>query len=168
MIRNKYSDNNKILVYKVPYSKAEFVKHSHVSMLISIIIIALFIFAGIINPDSSRTFWIVFPYIFLILPIGFNFLGCFYLNSLEMTFDSVAYNQSIGRIRHSSEGIIVLSLINIVLDIIFIITKLNSINILMELCYLFILILILGTTIFFGYLYGKYFGCIYSDGSNIN
>ena len=30
---------------------------------------------GLINPDSSRTAWIVFPYLFVILPLGYMLYG---------------------------------------------------------------------------------------------
>ena len=30
---------------------------------------------GLLNPDSSRTAWIVFPYLFVILPLGYMLYG---------------------------------------------------------------------------------------------
>ena len=118
----------------------------------------IYMVAGFINPDSSKTAWVVFPYIFIFLPIAFNILGVVNLFTLKTRMERSGYEESIIRMKNSSLTIMVLAIINILIDIIFIIKNFNKINFVIEISYILFLLILIITVIAFGKKYDKMFG----------
>ena len=130
----------------------------------------IFLGAGLINPDSSKTAWIVFPYFFLFLPIGFNLLGTFNLFGQKCRMEKAGYEESIIRLKKSSMAIMILAAVNIILDLIFsilgdiknsfliFICINHNINFVIEFSYIAILLLLIASVIAFGVKYDKMFG----------
>lgn len=114
--------------------------------------------AGMLNPDSSRTAWIVFPYLFLFLPCAYMLFGAHSFWSAPVCMQRAVYQVSIIRMQRSCWGVIILAGLNIVLDAVYIILHWGTLNLIRELCYCGCLILVL----LVGIAFGKYFDRTYT------
>ena len=144
--------------YELPYDEKQFKKNKIVCLIFSVMFLLIYMVAGFINPDSSKTAWVVFPYIFIFLPIAFNILGVVNLFTLKTRMERSGYEESIIRMKNSSLTIMVLAIINILIDIIFIIKNFNKINFVIEISYILLLLILIITVIAFGKKYDKMFG----------
>ena len=119
--------------------------------------IALLVAAGLVNQSSSRTAWIFYPYIVLFLPAVYFAFGACAFASLVLVRHNVSlsrkeWEKSLARCKHSGGALLVLSGINALLEIVFIVLHRND-EIVRDIVYLGVL---LGLT--FGcVLYGIYF-----------
>lgn len=143
--------------FELPYDEKQFKKNKIICAGFSMLFLLIFLGAGLINPDSSKTAWIVFPYFFLFLPIGFNLLGTFNLLGQKCRMEKAGYEESIIRLKKSSMAIMILAAVNIILDLIFICIN-HNINFVIEFSYIAILLLLIASVIAFGVKYDKMFG----------
>lgn len=109
--------------------------------------------AGMINPDSSRTAWIVFPYLCIFLPCAYMLLGAHSFWNAPIKMKRSLYQVSIVRMQRSCWGVIILAALNIILDFVYMILHRASLHWMKEIGYCGCLILILSIGIGFG----KYF-----------
>lgn len=144
--------------FELPYDERQFKKNKAICFIFSFLFLLIYLGAGLINPDSSKTAWIVFPYFFLFLPVGFNLLGAFNLVGQKCRMEKAGYEESIIRLKRSSIAILVLSVFNIVLDLIFICINYKEINFVIEISYILILLMLIASVIAFGVKYDKMFG----------
>lgn len=114
--------------------------------------------AGMLNPDSSRTAWIVFPYIFLFLPCAYMLLGAHSFWSAPIKMHRAVYQVSIVRMQRSCWGIIILAGLNMLLDIVYIAVHWNTLHLLKEVCYCSCM----GIVLIIGICFGKYFDRTYT------
>ncbi len=152
------------MIYRLPYDHKQKRKNSLICIVYSLCELLIFVLAGLINQDSSRTFWIVFPYLFLFLPITFQLLGAINLILSDDIMAEKSFNNSLGRIKTSARLLIVLSVLNLVLDIVFILFHFGQIAISSEIIYLVCIVLIIIASIVFGFIFDKLFaGLIKED-----
>ena len=129
------------------------------NMLFLIAFVTVWMIAGLINQDSSRTAWILFPYFFLLLPMIYFFNGAFGYWSVPLRMEKALYDTALGRMHRSGIGIIVMAIINIILDVIFIGLNIQTINIISELLYIGCLILVL----LIGFIFAKFYDKTYAN-----
>ena len=55
--------------YILPFSEKEKKKTNWINMAFAAILLVLQVVAGMVNQDSSRTFWVLYPYLFTFLPV---------------------------------------------------------------------------------------------------
>lgn len=152
------------MIYRLPYDHKQKRKNSFICIVYSLCELLIFVLAGLINQDSSRTFWIVFPYLFLFLPIACQLLGAINLILSDDIMAEKSFNNSLGRIKTSARLLIVLSVINLVLDIVFILLHFGQIAISSEIIYMVCIVLIIIASIVFGFIFDKLFaGLIKED-----
>ena len=151
MFKEKYKNDNRY--YKLDINETE---KRHVNLMNWVYFFGMFCFwllAGLVNQDSSRTFYVLFPYYFIFLPIIYFGYGAFNFSGLSSNMDGVAYDGSIRRMHRSGLGIIIWTGINILLDIIYIIVNFQTANIGKEVIY----IVFLAGVVVVGVLYGKFY-----------
>ena len=153
--------------YRFPYDSGELKKNKICSLIFGLLFLALFVLAGSINADSSRTVWIVFPYLFIFLPIALFLLGVVSLFFIKDRMEKGEYEGSIIRMKNSGLAIFWVTIINIFLDVIFIIKNLKTIILGKEIFYIAILIILIITVLVFAKKYDKMFGGVYLDSNDI-
>ncbi len=154
--------------YEFPYDDRKLKRNKISCLLYYILFFITYLGAGSLNAESSRTFWIVFPYLFVFLPLGYFFLGLINLLNIKLKMERAEYEGSIIRIKNSSLAILVLSIINILLDLIFLILNHANINIILELLYICCFIILVATVVMFGKKYDKMFGGVVLNSNQIH
>jgi len=149
MFRNK--NKNDIRYYKLDINELEIKKAKRWNWIYFSGMFLLWILAGLVNQDSSRIFYVLFPYYFIFLPIIYFGYGAFNFSDISQNMDGVTYDGSIRRMHRSGLGIIILTGINILLDAIYIVVNFQTADIGKEILYILCL---LGVVIV-GVLYGK-------------
>ena len=144
--------------YELPYDEKQFKKNKITCLIFSIMFLLIYLMAGYVNTDSSKTAWIVFPYLFIFLPIAFDIFAVINLFGLKSRMERAGYEASILRLKNSSIAIIVLTILNIVLDLIFIILNRYTLNFVLEISYIVLLLILIISVIAFGKKYDKMFG----------
>lgn len=169
MLRNKYKDDYRRMdagqyeytgrYYTLPLKENQKRKAECVNFAAVAGFLLLELAGGILNPDSSRTFWIVFPYLFLFLPTAYMWMGAFAFHTVPVKMQRSGYEKSLVRMRRSCLAVMVLAGIQIFLDLLYIFWHLSDICLVTEILYLlcFVSIEILGI------LYGKKYDRMYSD-----
>lgn len=114
--------------------------------------------AGMLNPDSSRTAWIVFPYLFMLLPCAYMLLGAHSFWSAPIQMKRSVYQVSIVRMQRSCWGVIILAIINVILDLVYIGLHWGKLRLIREICYCGCLVVVL----IIGISFGKYFDRTYT------
>lgn len=183
MLKNKYKDdysrflrmNGKGRVvpdicytgdyYILPFEESQKKKTAWVNLFFSVLLFAIQLFAGMLNQDSSRTFWIVYPYMFVFLPVAYMFLGAVTYFGVPHKMQKAHYETSLMRLRHSCVGAMILVGISGLLDIVYIIRNRGSIRMGMELCYLFLHVLFLLMAVLYGKYYDRTYGGIHLEKS---
>lgn len=143
--------------YCLPLDEAGKKKTRIMNFLFGLGMLTLVLAAGLINADSSRTIWIVIPYIFLFLPCAYMLIGAGAYWGTPLRMEHAAYNNSIIRMQRSCWGVIVLSIINAILDIVFIVLNHKTIDMGREVLYCVILVVLMAV----GIAFGKYFDKVY-------
>lgn len=176
MLKNKYKDdysrferqNGKGRVvedicytgdyYILPFEKKQKRRTNLANIGFTGLLWAIQIAAGMVNQDSSRTFWIVYPYLFLYLPLAYLFLGAVTYLEVSLRMQKVHYETGVTRIQRSLKGAMVLSGICIVLGLAYMILHYREIQIGRELIYLLCHCLFLSVA----FLYARYYNRTYS------
>ncbi len=142
-------------VYVLPFDTKEKRRTGVINLGFSLLFVLLFAAGGMVNQDSSHTFWIVFPYIFIFLPIGYFFLGAVSYFGTSVRMERAAYDGSLQRMRHSCLGAMVLTVISAVLDILYLVLYHDTIQVDRECVYLLCHILFLLAAVLYGKLYDR-------------
>ena len=153
MFNKKYKDDHRY--YKLDINEIEKKKANRWNWVYFAGMFAFWILAGLINQDSSRIFYVLFPYYFIFLPIIYFGYGVLNFSGLSVNMDGVAYDGSIRRMHRSGLGIIIWTGINILLDIIYIILNFQTANIGKEILYVVCLVGVMVVGILFGKFYDK-------------
>lgn len=106
------------------------------NIIFCFVCLALFLAAGLVNNSGNRNFFIAVPYAFLFLPIVYLIIGTFSLRNISEKMERVTYDKSIGRMKRSCTGIIFLSSYLCIADFIFIFINKKQINIMQEVVFL--------------------------------
>lgn len=139
----------------LPLNEAQKKKARAVNVLFGMGLLILIAIAGLINPDSSRTAWIVFPYLFLFLPCAYMLFGAHSFWSAPTKMHRAVYQVSIVRMQRSCWGVIVLAAVDIILDVVYMALHWGTLNLIREVCYCSCLVLVLLLGIAFGRYYDR-------------
>ncbi len=145
-------------MYVLPLDAKQKRRTGLVNLGFSLLFVALFAAGGMVNQDSSHTFWIVFPYIFIFLPIGYFFLGAVSYLGTPLRMERAAYDGSLLRMRRSCLGAMVMTVISAVLDILYLILYHDTIQVSGEGVYLLFHVLFLIAAVCYGKLYDRMYG----------
>lgn len=152
--------------YVLPFTKDQKKKTGFVNLFFSLLLLGVFLAGGMVNQDSSHTVWIVFPYLFVFLPIGYLFVGTVSYFGVPVRMEKAAYEGSLARIRHSCLGVMVMASISGLLDILYLVLYHENIQIGRECLYLFCHILFLLTVAVYGRLYDRMYGKLTVEKAN--
>ena len=136
--------------YILPLDERQKKKTNLVNIGFAAVFFLIQIAMGMVNQDSSRTFWIVYPYLCIFLPVA-----SYWSDPLRM--QKAQYETGIARMRRSCIGAAFLAVFSAVLDVIYMLQHLGSIRLGRELLYLLCHILFLAAA----FLYGKYYNKAY-------
>jgi hypothetical protein len=168
MIKNKYKDDYQKTAtgrysytgkfYTLPFDEKTKEKCAWINLLTAVAFFVLEILAGLLNPDSSRTAWIVFPYFFLLLPTAYMAIGAIAFFGVPLRMERSQYQNSLIRIKRSTLAVLILAVVNLLLDGIYLILHFGEIHLVLEFLYFgcFAAILILGI------LYGRGYDRMYA------
>ena len=175
MLGNKYKDDYKKTTYfgqdgklkettyyegkyfVLPYDEKVKKKNGITCLIFAVLFLIIFFAGGMINQDSSHTFWIVFPYLFIFLPAAYNLIGAISFLNLNIKMERAQYDGSIIRMKHSARGLLILGMLNIFLDCIYIFINRNTLNFLREFIYLLFIAFLCISVFMFGRLFDKMF-----------
>lgn len=143
--------------YILPFNKEEKKKAGLVNLGFALALMAVQIAAGMVNQDSSRTFWIVYPYLFVFLPAIYFLIGAVSFLGCPVRMQKVQYETGLARIRRSCVGVVVMAGIGMVLELVFILIHHGGVRMERELIYL----LCQGLLLAAGFLYGRYYDRTY-------
>jgi len=121
--------------------------------------------AGMVNQDSSRTAWIVFPYLFTFLPVGYFFVGAVSYVSDPLRMQKAQYETGLARMRRSALGSMVMTGISALLDIVYMIWHRGEIALGREFCYLLCLLAYLTVAFCFARYYNKTYSAMTTEPS---
>lgn len=119
--------------------------------------------AGMVNPDSSRTFYVVYPYLFVYLPLLFLLLGIVSYMGCGLRLQVDMYDKSIRRIRRSQWGVILMAALAAACDVAYLILNRGQVRLGRELLYLGGLIVVAALGIAYGKCYDRMFSGIILD-----
>ncbi len=135
MLRNKYKQEE-IQTYVLPFDEKAKIKTNWITIGFALLMAAAQIGIGLVNQDSSRTFWIVYPYLFMFLPAAFMIVGAVSYMDAGVSMPTPQYDGSIRRMHRSALGILVMDGISAVCDVIYMVLYHSRIRIGAELVYL--------------------------------
>lgn len=146
--------------YILPFDRRQKRKTNLINAAFTAVMAVLLVLDGMVNQDSSRTFWVVYPYIFIYLPLLFLLLGVVSYMDCGTRIQVDQYDKSIRRIRRSVWGVIVLSAIAAVCDVVFLVLYHDGIQLGREVIYLAGLLLTAAAGIGYGFCYDRMFAGI--------
>ena len=88
--------------------------------------LAVLILQGMLNQPSSRTIWVVMPYIFQFLPVLFFGVGIVEYATCPIRMQREQYDKGVQRMRHCAIGFLVLSVISGMADVVFLVGQLSG------------------------------------------
>lgn len=175
MIKNKYKDDYSWFTrltdkgrvvddicytgdyYILPFNMERKKKTNLVNIGFSVLLLGILTAAGMVNQESSRTFWIVYPYIFIFLPLGYMILGAVSYLSVPLRMQKAHYETGLARINHSLKGTMALSAVCVILTIVYIILHFGSVSLGREFAYISFHCLFLSVA----FLYDRYYNRTY-------
>lgn len=145
--------------YILPFNENTKKKTNVINIVCALFLLGIQVIEGLLNADSSRIFWIVFPYMFVFLPIFYMFVGAVNYMGSPIKMQKAHYETGLVRIRRSCIGAMILEGINVILDIVYIILHFNDISNAREFIYLLSQVLFL----LVAFTYGKYYDRTYGS-----
>ena len=144
--------------YILPFDKDKKKKTGLVNLGFALALMAVQTAAGMVNQDSSRTFWIVYPYLFVFLPAIYFLIGAVSFWGCPVRMQKVQYETGLARIRRSCVGVVVMAGIGMALELVYILLHHGDVRMERELLYL----LCHGLLLAAGFLYGRCYNRTYS------
>lgn len=138
-------------------------KTGMVNLAAAVFLLGIQVAAGMVNQDSSRTFWIVYPYLFLFPPLAYMFAGAAAYLGAPRRMQRVQYETGIARIRRSCRGAMALETLCAILDMVYIFLYFGEVRLERELLYLFCHILFLAAAFCYGRYYNRTYGGLRMD-----
>lgn len=146
--------------YVLPFDEKTKRRTAWINLCYVLAITAVQVLAGLLNQDSSHTFWIVYPYLFLYLPLFYAFFGVHAYSEASLRMQSAQYEQGLVRIRKSLIAVLVLAAVNAVLDIVYIIIHRGEIRLGTEIAYCFTFLVQIAGVAAYGRFYDRNYGGI--------
>lgn len=145
-------------IYVLPFDEKKKKQTNRVTLGFAAAMVAIQLLAGMMNQDSSRTFWIVYPYLFIFLPTAYMLIGAISYTEATTRMQRPQFDGSIRRMHRSAIGALVICSISAVCDMIYIIMNHSSMHMGREIMYLICHIVFIAV----GVCYGKYYDHIFS------
>ncbi|MDO4633515.1 MAG: hypothetical protein Q4B01_06630 [Eubacteriales bacterium] len=119
--------------------------------------------AGLLNQPSSRTFYVVYPYLTVFLPLIYAFLGVgtYFRSGVRMS--SRQYREGLQRIRRSLLGILALKGIGILLELVYLCRNYSRVPIGREIAYLLLHLPVIAVILWYGRYYDRTFTKIQAE-----
>lgn len=152
--------------YVLPLDKKLKKKTAIFNFVYIFLVMIMMMFAGSLNTTSSRTAWIVFPYVFTLLPIGYMLSGAITYVKAPVRMQRVQYELGIERMRRSAIGIIIMTAMDAILDVIFLFTHWKQLILVRELLYLLSFVVIIVIIMFFRCFFNQYYSNFKLEPSN--
>lgn len=143
--------------YALPFDSERKKRTNLVNMGAALAFLVIQTAAGMVNQDSSRTFWIVYPYLFVFLPVAYFLIGAVSYWGCPLRMQKAQYETGLARIRRSCAGAMVMAGICMALDLVYIFIHHGDVRMGREIVYL----LCHGLLLAVGFLYGRYYDRIY-------
>lgn len=143
--------------YVLPFDESQKKKCCWLNVLAAVLLFVIHLVEGMLNQDSSRTFWIVYPYLFVFLPVCYMFIGAVSFFGVPLRMQKAHYETSLLRIRHSCIGSMVLVGLSAILDVVYMVIHRSSVDFGKELLYFGFHALFLIAA----FAYGKYYDRVY-------
>lgn len=139
----RYTGKYYIFDIKSEEKKKIFIKNA----IFSILYLLLFILAGLVNNDGSRSIFVAVPYVFLYLPYVYLVTGTFMTLKISEKMEFAVYDKSLAGTRRSCIGIMFISLYLCLADSVYILINSGQILIVREAVFLCIQILVFFGTV---------------------
>ena len=141
--------------YILPFSEKQKKKTNWINMTFAVILLALQVAAGMVNQDSSRTFWVLYPYLFTFLPVFYFLVGAFSYWSDPLRMQKAQYETGIARMKRSCIGSMVMTIISVILDIVYMVIHRGDMQTGKEFLYTGVLIFYIIVCVCFGVYYDR-------------
>ena len=99
--------------YNLPYSKIQKNKSILIFGGFFIFMILLLVFAGIINPDSSRTIYVVLPYLALLISVIWGVVGLVKYAFSPLRMNRIEFDKGIKRMKYAVYTSILFDIVSI-------------------------------------------------------
>ena len=135
-------------------------KKQHLALLnlcFGLVLLAFQLGAGFLNQSSSRTAWIFYPYILAFLPLAYFFFGAYHFFFCSPALSQKQYSASLSRCKHSMRALLVLSALQILLSLLYVFLKRQTLQqaLFRELLYLAFLLLQTAITVAYSVFFNK-------------
>ncbi len=144
-------------VYLLEMPAKEKLKRSIKNLLYVLCMLLMHIAMGMINQPSSRTVWVVFPYLTVFLPLAYAMMGAFTFLGASCRMSSTQYHEGLLRVRRSLLGVFILDSIGIILGLVYIFIHYGQVPLFREVIFIALHMAQLALIIAYGRYYDKYF-----------
>lgn len=152
--------------YILPIDRKQKRKTAAINFGFAILLIALQILNGCLNQDSSRTAWIVFPYLMIYVPMAYFFMGACTYAQASVKMQKPHFERGMERMRRSCYGILLFTAISAVLDIVYMVLHGADMHAGREVAYFLLHVVIATVVLLFGRLYDRMYGSLYTEASD--
>ena len=147
-------------LYILPFEEEE-KKKTHLPCLsFGILMVVSIILQGLINQTSSRTIWIVLPYMIQFLPALIYIVGTVEYMGATPRMTREQYDKGISRMRFCAISLIVIAICSILCDIVYMSTRAGEYELKLEILYLVCHLATIAICLLFGRYYNKKFSNI--------
>lgn len=146
--------------YVLPFDEGAKRRSSRVNLAFGLIIAGLYLAMGMVNPPSSRTAYVVMPYVILFLPIAYFIFGAVRYMGCRLRMENGDYQKGLVRMKHSAWGMLGTLAVSAVLDILYIIIHLDAGVAGKEVVYLAFHFVLAAIIVVYGKLYDRLYGGI--------
>ena len=147
-------------LYILPFDEDEKKKTHLPCLAFGIMMLMFIVLQGLINQTSSRTIWIVLPYIVQFLPALTYMVSTVEYIQATPRMTRRQYDKGISRMRFCALGLIVVALVSFLCDIVYMSTKVNEYVVSKEVEYLVCHAFTVIVCVLFGRYYNKKFSNI--------
>lgn len=183
MIRNQYKDDYSFVArrtsrdrvvddicyvgdyYILPFDEKQKKKTSVIVLLFTLLAFGMILLAGLINQDSSRTVWIVYPYLLMFIPVAYMFMGAMTYVRVPLKMQKVQFETGIERCRRSAIGVLIFTAFSMLLDIVYMVVHRADLHWGRELLYAGCHVALVMGIVIFGKYYNKTFSGIRTEKS---
>ena len=147
-------------LYILPFDEEEKKKTYLPCLLCGLLMIVVIVGQGLINQTSSRTIWVVLPYLAQFLPSLFFFVGVYEYVTATPRMTKRQYDKGILRMKGCAISVIFLAFISAICDIVYMVITKSGYDTTKEVIYLLLHVLTIMAALLFGKYYNKKFANI--------
>lgn len=146
-------------LYILPFEEEDKKKTHLPCLLFGIVMVIALVLQGLINQTSSRTIWIVLPYMCQYLPALFYIVGTVEYIQATPRMTRMQYDKGISRMHFCALALIVIAAGSSILDIVYMGTRAGEYDLIKEVIYLVCHVF----TILICLAFGKYYNTKFSN-----